>query len=280
MLELWLILIMFPPFIWALANFYDKVLISRLFSNVYSYLFWTSIISLSIALIVIPILGFYEFFSIFHTIVLFIVGYLYLASFIFYAKALEIEESSKVGSLFVLVTLFLIFFEFMFLGVALTFLQYIASIIIIVSSLIMLNSTQITSILSIFKLNRVFVYMIINSVIIAGYFIVLRVFLDMYEFLSVLFWIFLGSFVFLISMLFNKSMRIEIIQSHKKIISRKIFIFVLIVVNIFVLLPDIIYNYVISIAPSVALVSVVANVQYIFLFIFGILFTKFLPSIF
>lgn len=280
MLELWLILIMFPPFIWALANFYDKVLVTKFFSSVYPFIFLTSILSLPTALIILLILGFYEFLGLFQVSILLIMGFCYLASFILYGKALEIEESSKVGSLFVFVTVFIMIFEFLLLRTSLSLLQYVASFIIIISSLVMINSTQITSIVSIFKVNRAFVYMMINSLIIAVYFTLLRYFLDLYSFFSIMFWIFLGSLLFLISMLLYKPSRIEIIISSKKIISKKIFIFIIIIVNILTLLPDLVYNYVISIAPSVALVSVVANVQYIFLFIFGILFTKFLPSYF
>ncbi|MFT4244508.1 MAG: EamA family transporter [Candidatus Woesearchaeota archaeon] len=280
MLELWLILIIIPPFIWALANFYDKVLVTNFFSSVYSFIFLTSILSLPTAILILLILGFYEFLGLFKISILLIIGFFFLAGFILYAKALEIEESSKVGSLFVFVTIFIMIFEFILLGTSLSISQYVASFIIIISSLIMINSTQITSIISIFKVNRAFVYMIINSLIIATYFTLLRYFFDLHSFFSVMFWIFLGSFIFLISMLFYKPSRIEIITSSKKIISRKIFIFLIVIVNILTLLPDLVYNYVISIAPSVALVSVVTNVQYIFLFIFGILFTKFLPSYF
>ena len=280
MFELWIFLILIPPFIWALANFYDKVLISKLFSGVYSFIFFTSIISLPFAILCMLLFGFYEFLGLLYTSILLVMGFCFMTSFILYGKALEIEESSKVGSLFVFVTIFIMFFEFVFLGNSLTILQYFASIIIIISSLIMINSNQITSIFSIFKVNRAFVYMMINSLLIAIHFTLLRYFLERYELLPILFWIFSGSLLFLFSMLFYKPSRVEILRSGKKIVGKKIFVATLIVVNILTILPDVVYNYVISIAPSVALVSVVANVQYIFLFIFGIVFTKYLPSYF
>ncbi|MCH8520227.1 MAG: EamA family transporter [Nanoarchaeota archaeon] len=277
MIDLWLILIIIPPFIWALANFYDKVLVSKLFSSVYSFLFFSNLF-IPFAILILILFNMYEIFSFIHILILMSMGFIFLASFILYAKALELEESSKVGSLFVFVTIFILIIEFLMLDVSLTLLQYISSFLIIIFSLIMINSSQLTSIFSIFKFNKVFLFMILNTLIIAFYFTLMKYFLELYSLFGILFWIFVGELIFLILLLLNSNSRKEIITSGKRISSRYIFIFLITVVNILTVLPDIVYNYVISIAPSVALVSVVANIQYIFLFIFGILFTKLFPS--
>lgn len=268
---------MIPPLLWSLANFYDKVLISDLFSNVYSFMFFTNLLS-PIALIGIFFSGYYQGVSLLHGLVLIVMGIIYLASFIFYSKALEIEEGSKIGSLFVLTTIFVLIIEYLFLGTKLSLMQYFASFIIIIFSLVLINSSNLVSIYSIFRINRAFIYMIINTLTLAFFFVFLSYFLDKYSFLSVIFWVFIGESLFLCSLLFSTYSKNKILKSAKKISFNKKMILILISVNIFAVLPDLLYTYVLSIAPSVALVSVISNIQYGFLFLFGIIFTKAFPK--
>lgn len=274
MIELWFALLLIPPFLWALSNFYDKLLVERVTTSMSAFMFYSN------QLIPVFVLGIFFYRPIveiewYFILAILIQGIIFMYSFMLYGKALQTDEGTHVGSLFGLITLFLILFEYLFLGILLTLQDYIGVVGIIFAALLL--ATPHLS-LKLFKPRKSLYYMSVLTLLLALHFILSIYYFERYDFWSVMFYLLIGSYLGVISLLFNKQNRVDIHSSFKYILTNPYYILLIIFANIVTEVSDLLYHYVISIAPSVTIVSAIANIQFIYTYILGILLTLIIPK--
>ncbi|MFP4401861.1 MAG: EamA family transporter [Candidatus Nanoarchaeia archaeon] len=274
MIDLWVLILLIPTFLWALSNFYDKVLVERVTLSSVSFIFFSNQF-IPIFAILIVILAPIEMLE-WHIIVLLLLqGFALVYIFTLYGKALQHDNGSHIGSLFGLITLFLVFLEFIFLGVVLSIYDYIGIGGIVLSSLL-LTTSQLS--IKMFKPRLSLYYMIVLTFLLAISFTLLSYYLQYYNFSTITLYLLIGGYIGVLSLLLKKKNREYIKKTFKIIISSKLYIFLLIFANLVTETADILYYYIISLAPSVTIVSAIANIQFIFAYLLGIIFTLLFPS--
>lgn len=187
MLELWFLLILLVPFLWALANFYDKLIIEKITGGGYALVFYSSLSIPFLLLVMYFIFDFSLIINFYHLLLLIASGACFINAFMFYGKSLEIEESSRVVPLFSLTTIFLLFIDIFYFEVLSNTIQISGVLIIILGSLIL--SSNSFHILELFKLRKVLLYMGALSLILAFHFSIISYFSSVYSIITITFYI-------------------------------------------------------------------------------------------
>ncbi len=130
----WIILAILAPILWAFNNIIDKIFLGKYFKNPTSYL----ILILFSGFVSLPII--YFFFNPisitnFSLLVIFM-GIVQGFSYLFYNKALKIEEASRVTTIFTMNPIFTLPLAFIFLGEELKILNYIGILLMIVAAIL------------------------------------------------------------------------------------------------------------------------------------------------
>lgn len=135
----WFLLACIAPMFWALTNYFDKALLSRM--NVHTGVSTIMLFSSLISIISIPLIFFFA--PDIHlslnasTLYLLIVGVLYALGIWAYMIAMNAEEASIVVPFFQLAPLLTLFFAFVFLGEKLLPIQLLAGAAITLGALIL-----------------------------------------------------------------------------------------------------------------------------------------------
>ncbi len=279
----WLILAVSAYFILALVNILDKFLLDKILPSSRAYTFLVGsvgvlVFAFSPWFLEWPGLPFFLFNI--------VVGALFPAALLLFYKALKESEASKalvlIGGL---MPLFTLFFSVLFLGDRFNLYQWLALAFLLVGIFIISWMPEKETLL-----NKLFIFLKIKkkpsklsfltavgaAFLFSLFFIGNKYAFNNQTFFSAFIWIRGGSFLFVLSMLISKKSRKVIFGSIKKMKLKKSSLFFanqgLSAIGFFL------QNLAISLT-SVALVSALQGVQYVFIIVLGVLFTLFYPKV-
>lgn len=255
-------------FVWSWINVIDKVVVSKYIRNPIFIIFILNVVSLVTGVIILLInrqsmAGWAWLWIIFS-------GLLFTLGDLFYFYALRIEEPSRVVPLFALGTIFTVVISALFLGEVFNVLKYFGITIIILGSII-INSRR--DIFSVFK-SKVLGLMIISGLGYSASAVINKYLLINYSFWTVFGYqrLLVGLVSFFIVLIYFKEIKRMFLELRK-------YMFLMSfgeVLNTGAALIFIIA----TVHWYVSMVSTVASVQYLFLFIWALIISRFKPSLF
>lgn len=279
----WLILAILAYFILALVNILDKFLLDKVLPSSRAYTFLVG----SVGVIVFAFSPwFLEWPGLNSFLFNIIVGALFPAALLLFYKALKESEASKalvlIGGL---MPCFTLLFSVLFLGDKFSLYQWLSIVFLLVGIFIISWMPE-----KVRFLDKIFVFLKVKkkpaklsfltavgaAFLFALFFVGNKYAFNNQTFFSAFIWIRGGSFLFVLCMLFSKKSRKVIFSNIKNMKIKKSSLFFanqgLSAIGFFL------QNLAISLT-SVALVSALQGVQYVFIIILGVLFTLFYPKV-
>ena len=265
----WLIFALLTPFFWSFTNILDKILTTKYVKPI-DYAILGGFIWL-INLVFLPLSNL-RVISLTFVLLLLFVGAIRIFSFLFYLKAMQIEEVSRVSPLGNLSPLFVLIMSVLFLKESLTQSQLIAFFLIFVGGFVL----SIKRIKGLLRLSKALGFIILNTFLFALSYVLLKFAyghitlwdgLVLYAFGEII-----ASFILLI----NQDIRKRFLKSVKSY-NKKIWLFIA-VDTIFALLGNLTSNAAILLGP-VSLVAVVGGFQGLLVLIWAIYLSRYFPKI-
>tara|TARA_B100000745_G_scaffold197436_1_gene130142 strand:- start:977 stop:1879 length:903 start_codon:yes stop_codon:yes gene_type:complete len=130
----WIYFALLAPFFWALSNYIDKYSLDKYVSNIYDFLFFSTLTSWFFVPVLILVFGFptltiYSFVPI-------LLGIVLIYSYGFYGKALVEGETSRIVILFKLIPVLTLILGFLFLNQTLTGQEFLAFLLVLAGAVI------------------------------------------------------------------------------------------------------------------------------------------------
>ena len=261
-----------PPFLDSVAIYVDKFLLSKHEINSTIITLYSGFFAFVAGLLIWFFLGFY-FIDAKSAIIIAAAGFLGIFYLFAYFKALTYDEGSRVGSLFQLVPVIVLFLSFVFLGEKLHPKQYIGAILVVIAGFSL--SLQRDD-LGKFKLNKAFWFMLLSSFLSAMVYVSFKLGVMDVGFWQALPYEGLGSGLAMFSILFyGKNFRLLI--KSKKLFKTKALTYMTIVE-----LLSRVSRYILFLALSLipaSIASVLMGVQPLFLLILGLCLSLFFPHL-
>ena len=273
---IWLLAGIVPPILWALVNHTDKYLLSKASNN--SSVEVLMVYSTGFSLVLLPILFLFSyrglFFSLEQVGVQIIGGILLTLTIYFYLKALDRDEASIVMPLSLLVPVFGYIFSYFLLHETLSVKQLIACILILFGSLILTLEFREEKKIQIKY--AVFLLMLCASIFQAGQQTLFK-FVTIENSLSVsLFWLHVGITISGFFLIFTqRNLFKQFVASVKA--NGKLIFGVNFVSELMSSIAYMVQNYATLLAP-IAIIMSLNGYQPVFVFLFGILLTIFVPK--
>ncbi|MFC1700993.1 EamA family transporter [Patescibacteria group bacterium] len=269
----WLLVVIIAYLIFAVVYVIDKFLISSVELEPVAYAFYVGILSLFI-LVLIPFdFGLMPFW---HIISSFSSGILFVFGLLFFYKAFQKHEMSKITPVFgAAVPIFTFILAYLFLRERLALDEFIAFILLVIGSVIIMKPDK-DSILTIRDSIRGIGNAIFGAFLIAGSYVLSKYVYQYQSFINSFIWIRTGSVLGAFLLLVKSSNRQKIFKEAKVFKIRTVG---LIAFNkLFSACGFIILNYAVYLG-SVSLVNAFQGIQYFFLLIIAVIFSKKMPHI-
>lgn len=270
----WFLIALVAPALWSLTNHVDKFLLGKYFKEggEGALLIFSSVF----AVVTVPVIGVFapSVFAIapMHAVIMVLVGVVYIIALIPYMYAMQEDEASIVAPLFQLFAVFSYVFGLFFLHEQLTAVQFLAGVLIITGAVLL--SVDFTDTPK-FKW-RVFWLMCLSSLLLSINAGVFKLVAIEYDFWTTLFWDYVGLIV--IGLLLLTCVRTYRTQFFVVIKSNSASALGMNGMNELInVAAEMCFKYATTLAP-LALVVLVNGVQPAFVFVYGILFTRFFPS--
>ncbi|MFC1687388.1 EamA family transporter [Patescibacteria group bacterium] len=256
-------------FLWSVTNIIDKAVVNRFIKSPALLTLIFSVVLLIAGLVMLPPSSEWMTGTDFWWMV--VSGFLYMIATLWYFFALQKEEASRVVPLFALTIVFLTLQSAIFLGEVFTLTTYIGIGLVIVASFILMSRRNI---LDAFQ-SKVFAYMIASTFAYALSYVINKDLLATYTDKQVFsFHNILIGFVGMIFLLFFiRKMRLQYSEIKKRYISVSVMGEIISALGAFLFIAA-------SAVWFVTLVETVVSVQYVFLFIFTIIISRFAPNLF
>lgn len=271
----WFWVALAAPALWAAVNHIDKFIISKYFTGkgVGSLVIFTSISGFIISTFIL-LFNFQSLSVSYKSIAIIAVnGALLIAAYIPYLYALEEEEASMVTALFQVIPVFGYFFALIFLKERLSFMQIMASLLVVFGAIII--SLDVSE--KIYIKAKPLLLMLLSSSMIAMSVTIFKIIAVEENFWGAAFWEYIGGAIFgLLLFAFIKSYRQQLIATVQK--NKKVVMSLNIFSELLNVVAKLLANFASLLAP-VALVFVVNGFQPAFAFIYGILLTVFFPRL-
>ena len=256
--------------LWGIVNIIDKYSLENLIKNSFSY---QILICLSDALVLIPFLLFTNIsfaypWYIWSIILGMILGFM----FVFYNKAIKMEEVSRVALMIYLTPMFVLPLAYVFLGEVLSVQKYVG-VILLISSAVLISYKKSRGK---FRMSKALWYVLVLDLMYAGLTISEKYFFGFIDYLSFLFWTLIGAvisgLIFLLIPKLRKDFQAEMSRTDKKkLVSLRI-------VNLVLYYVGIIFFYIALSQEPASVVSAVPSVQPLFVLIFIFIFGFFVPK--
>jgi uncharacterized membrane protein len=274
-MNMWLLLAFSGPVLWAASTHIDKYLVERYFkgSDTAVLMVFTALIGLA----TLPFIWIFEpsTLSLPLTSILVMVtsGALYMGAMLFYLRAIQSAEASVVASLFQTSVLFTFLLGFLILGETLTRVNALGAALIVLGALSLSIDTSFR--FHAMKLRTLFL-MLLCAFLLSLFTVIFKLFAVQEQFWSTVFWTFVGEALFGVGIL---------------MVPRYLKQFILLLrTNTGPLLAINGANELInlggglgirfaSLFAPVVLVSAIASTTTLFVFLFGVLLTLFLPHL-
>ena len=266
----WILISLISPLMHGVANVLDNYLANKLFKNIWTLTFYSSLLNVVfipfVFLIQIP-----DFPPQHLLIFFFIVAIIDVLYLIPYYKALQQEDTSVITALFSLGRIFVPIFAFFTIGETLSSTQYVGFLIVILCGAATTFNSK-----SRFKFNTSFFYMIICSIMLAIQAVVYKYIFNQVSWSTGFLWPIIFSCLISLFFLFIPVLRKDIWLSRKDF-TKNLPVFVS--EEIFTFIGSGAGMYAISLA-SVSLVKSISSFQAIFVLIYAIILHRFFPTIF
>lgn len=256
-------------FIWSLVNVIDKTVVSKFIRNPIFVVLILNVVALITGIIILVVIqqtmiGWSWFW-------IFLSGILCTFGCLFYFYALKIEEASRIIPLFSLITVFIVILSATFLGEIFNFLKYLGIFIIVLGSIIITSRRNIFSAF----ISRALGLMILSGLGFGASSVINKYLLVDYNYWTVFGYhrLFLGLSGFFIISIYFKEIKKLFLELKKR------YILLMSSGEILGTGADLIF----LMATAfwyVSLASAVVSVQYIFIFIWALIISRFKPSLF
>lgn len=269
----WILFALIAPFFWALSNIFDKYALNKLSQSISDFIFFGTIGNIMVFIIAYIFVGVDSIPSNL-AIMAILGGALINYSYIFYAKALENKEASRIVPLFQTIPIFILVLGYVFFKELISSTQLFGFFVVFFGGVIL---TTEKNALKKFKIDKSFWLMITASVLIAVSTLFSDHVLESTRFRTLFIYDLMGFSIAGFSLMLYTPWRKEIWQAIKKAKIRKYLLFFL--NDSFDTAGHIFFKFALITAPSAALVSVMLGIQPIYLLSLTILLTIFLPKI-
>lgn len=267
MIELWIILTLTAAFFWALSSLFDKFILSHELKDPFLAATVSGIVSTPIFVIPALLLKSTILISFNLILVTFFAGVFAMIAFYFYLSAVRRAEISRVSSFLSITPIFVLFFAFVFLGERLTSLNYFGIIFLVFwSFLISLKKNTHSE----YRIHRAFLILIFSSLFYALRDVIMKFASLNVSVWSAMFWLGLGICFTSIFMLIKHHPHLK--KKAVKGIKHLIFVRIVTSFSLLIFLIAISLN-------SVSLVSALAKLQILFVFIGTLILSRFHPHI-
>ncbi|MBI2437156.1 MAG: EamA family transporter [Candidatus Magasanikbacteria bacterium] len=269
----WVFLALLTHLFWGLTNIGEKYLVDKEFKNPFVYVFLGFVAGL-VGLLIVP---FVDFFipSIHILFWIFIASVGFCSGVLFYIKAVQIEEISRINMLWSFLPLFTLLGSHLFIDERLSVIEFSAFTFLVLGGFVASLHAKSGK----FKLSLAFLYMLVACVFFAAYDIVLRYITDGLGTSFEIVFIFSTIFFVLIGLLFfiSNQFRTDFFEEKKNFFTWKV-IGIILVINILSKIGLLFNMWSISLAP-VSLVNAMEGTQAIFVFLITIFLTLSFPHI-
>jgi len=272
---MWLLFALAGPVLWAASTHIDKYLVERYFrdSDTAVLMVFTALTGI----LLLPPIAYYEA-GVFHTpardiSVMIASGACYMAAMLFYLRAIQSEEASVVAPLFQTSTLFTYLFAYVFLGEVLTATEIGGAVLIVAGALLI--SLDISARARGLKL-RLVATMLACTGTLAMASVIFKFFAVRERFWVTTFWTSVGDVLFGLGIVAIPAYRRQLVELLRRSAGP------MLAINganeLINLGGGLGVRYALLMAP-VAVVSAVSSTTTLFVFLFGILLTRFFPML-
>ena len=267
----WFLIALIAPMLWAILNIVDKYFLTKLVKNAVSY---QILIALFDSIVILPLFLFVNISFAFPWFILSILLSVVISFiFIFYNKAMIIEETSRVVIMFYLNPLFALILAYVFLGETLNLSKYIG-ILFLVSSSILISYRESKGK---FKVSAALGYVLIISIAWAASNIFTKYVFNFIDYFSFLFWTVIGYLICGLILLCTPKFRKDFFNDMHKANKKKVIFWRLFSVVLYYI--ALLSFYIAISKESVSLVSAVPSLQPLFVLIYTIILSLFMPKI-
>jgi len=266
----WFILALIAPVLWAMSNIIDKIMFNRYVKNPFSYQVVLQVTNAPVAivfLLLVPISM-----DIFSLIGIVYGGFLAIVS-VLYNKALMKEEISRVMAIFYTNPIFVLLLAVVFLGESLSMPKYLGITLLVLSAI--LASYKRMKGKSRFQLDAVIFVLIFGFSWAAGNVLSKWAF-NYTNYLSFLFWTIVGAIIVGFSFLISKNIRKDFFEDVKRMGKTG---WGLRGFAITVYYIGLISFYTAISIGFISLVGAIPSIQPFLVFLYGLFFSIFLPSV-
>jgi uncharacterized membrane protein len=272
---MWIFFAFSGPIFWAMSTHIDKYLVDRYFkdSDTAVLMVFTALIGL----LMLPFILWYVpgtlSLPLLNILVMIVSGILYMGAMLFYLRAIQSEEASVVAPLFQTSTLFTFALGYLVLGETLNLTNAGGAVLIIIGALVL--SLDKSFHLRRFKV-RLLVLMLICTFILALSSVIFKFFAVESDFWSTTFWTYVGEALFGFGILVVPGYFKQFVLLFRKNTAPMLGVNA---ANELINLGGGLGIRFASLLAPVVLVSAIASTTTLFVFIFGVLLTIFLPRL-
>jgi len=268
----WLIFTLIARAFWAGSNIVDKLLIGRYIKNPYVLTLFAGITPLIISIFIF-LSHKLEWIGLAPTIVIILAGIIQIIGVFAFYKALSKEEVSRVIPLFQLTPVLVLILSGVFLKEILTVRQYFGFVLILLGGFFI----ALKRIEGVFKLREAFWWMVLSSSVYAVQAIMIKSLYIKYSFLSLTFYICIGIFIPTFALLtFSNKSRDGFIKEFSKL---NITGWLIVSLGVIFIAGAYLTGFWAFRTGSASLISVLRGFQSIFVFIFSLVLSIWLPKI-
>jgi len=270
---MWIIFAFSGPILWALSTHFDKYLVDRYFEN--SDTAVLMVFTACIGLLMLPFILFFEpatlSIPLTSILVMVISGILYMGSMLFYLKAIQSSEASVVAPMFQMSAIFTFILGYLILGETLTFTNALGATVIILGALMLSLDTSFR--FQKFKFKILFL-MLLCTFILALSSVIFKLFAIKEQFWSTALWTYVGEAIFGLGILCVPRYFFQFKNLLK--VNTKALIAINGTNELINLGGGLGVRFASLLAP-VALVSAISSTTTLFVFMFGVILTVFMP---
>jgi len=265
------LLALIAPIFWAALNIIDKYFLTKLIKNAFSYqilmLFFDSIA-------ILPLFLFTKISFAYPWFISGIVSNLLLSfAFIWYNKAMMIEEASRVVMMFYLNPLFALILAYVFLGETLDFSKYVGILFLVLSALMISYKKTKGK----FKFSAALGFVLIISISWAMFEVFSKYAFNFIDYFSFLFWNIVGAIISGFVLLCFPKYRKDFFNDMRKVNKKKVFFWR--TFSVIVYYTALISFYIAISKESVSLVAAIPSLQPLFVLIYTVILSLFIPKI-
>lgn len=270
----WVVLALAAPFFWAISNLFDKYALGKLSRSISDFIFFGTIGSALLAFVLLVVRGGVEVIPWDLLVLAMAGGFLLNYSYIFYAKALEKADASRVVPLFQTIPIFVLVIGYLFFSEGISVGQLAGFVVVFLGGVLLVIDK---SSLKKFRVDSGFWLMIVSSAITSVSFLFTDHVLESVRFVTVYTYDLLGFSVAGVSLMLYRPWRREIISGVKEATATKFLLFLC--NDVVDIAGQISSKFALVLAPSAALVTVMFGVQPFYVLIIGIFLTVLFPAV-